>query len=95
MMDYKEIDSVLLPWAEAKGYQLQTRDRDEEVRGFTIWSPDHQQKAQVGITGGKPDEIEVSVFDGGKRRQRLTSFSANLANTLDEAERLAKHWMKS
>jgi hypothetical protein len=92
-MMYEQIDEILIPWLAQKGYQLQTSDRGEEVRAFLIWSPDHQNNAQIGIIGVKKQEIEIGVFDGQRRRERIISPLSELANALDKAERVAKQWI--
>jgi len=92
-MMYEKIDEILIPWLAQKGYQLQTSDRGEEVRAFLIWSRDHQNKAQIGITGVKEQEVEIGVFDGHRRRERIISMLSELAHALDKAEQVAKQWI--
>ncbi len=94
-MDYTKIDCILLPWLAAKGYQLQSRDRDEAVRAFLIWSDDHREKAQIGITSADQDRVEIGVFDGHRKRERFTCSLESLADSLNRAERLAKQWVVS
>lgn len=94
MLDYSKIDPELYRWARAKNYTIQTRYRDDVVRGFEIWSDDNQKKSEIGISKLTETDVELVVFDGKKRREWMTSSVDDLTNLLDQAERLAKQWIK-
>ena len=93
MLDYSKIDPELFSWAIAKGYTVQTRYRDDVVRGFEIWSKDNQKKTEIGITGLTDTNVELVVFDGRKQRERMFSSIDDLPTLLDRAEALALQWM--
>lgn len=94
-MTYSEIDSILIPWLRKKGYQLQTQDREQEVRLFQIWNADHKRTAQVGFAVVDENRIELCVFDGERRRRQLVCTPTELPQCLDTAEELAKQWIGS
>lgn len=93
MLDYSKIDPEFYRWAHAKGYTVQTRYRDDVVRGFEIWSVDNQEKSEIAISKLTDTDIELVVFDGKKRRERMTASVDDLTKLLDQAERLAKQWI--
>ena len=94
MIDYTIIDKDLKGWAAIKNYVVQTSYRDEEVRAFVIWSPDHSRKAQIGITRIENNQVELCVFDGQKKRKRLSASMYDLVKLLDQAEALANSWLR-
>ena len=93
MLDYSTIDPELFRWASEKGYTVQTRYRDDVVRAFEIWSNDNQKKSEIGITKITETDVELGVFDGKKRRERMSSSIDDFAKLLDRAERLALQWI--
>lgn len=94
MLDYSKIDSELFRWTSAKGYSVQTQYRDDVVRGFVIWSSDNQKKSEIGITNVTDSFVELVVFDGRKRRARMSSTIDDLSHLLDRAEMLALQWIR-
>lgn len=93
MLDYSKIDSELFRWTSTKGYSVQTQYRDDVVRGFVIWSSDNQKKTEIGITNVTDSLVELVVFDGRKRRERMSSTIDDLSHLLDRAEMLALQWI--
>ena len=93
MIDYASIDNELKRWAALKNYVVQTCYRDEEVRSFVIWSADHSRRVQIGITKIEDYQVELAVFDGGKKRKRLSASKRDFVKLLDEAEALAISWL--
>ena len=95
MIDYATIDQDLARWAIAKKYTVHTRYRDDEVRALELWSSDHSQRAQIGVTDINDQSVELVVFDGKRKRKQLRAPRDQLTKLLDEAEALAKAWLGS
>ena len=93
MLDYSKIDRELFQWTSSKGYTVQTQYRDDVVRGFVIWSKDNQKKSEIGITNVTDSLVELVVFDGKRRRERMSSSINEFTCLLDRAERLALQWI--
>lgn len=93
MIDYSQIDPELFRWAATKGYTVQTRYRDDEIRSFEIWSDNNQSKSEIGISNIDNGHVEITVFDGKKQRERMESSLYEIVNLLDRAERLALQWI--
>jgi len=91
-MNYDSIDKELNLWASINGVTVQTRFRDDEVRAFELWSSDNQQKAQIGISNLTEDNVELTVFDGKKKRRKIRGSLSQFMELLDEAEGLARQW---
>lgn len=92
-MNYDSIDEALKLWASMNGVTVQTRYRDDEVRAFEIWSSDNQQKAQVGVSDLTESHVELTVFDGSKKRKKIRGALDQIMGLLDEASCLARHWI--
>jgi hypothetical protein len=80
-------------WAASRGITIQTQYRDDEVRSFYIWSSDHSRKAHVGVSRINDNDVELTVFDGRKRRQRLSCDPESITSLLEEASELARSWI--
>lgn len=92
-MNYDSIDEELKLWASINGVTVQTRYKDDEVRAFEIWSSDNQQKAQVGVSDLTDITVELTVFDGKKKREKIRGTLDQIADLLDEASCLARQWI--
>ena len=91
-MNYESIDRELNLWASINGVTIQTRYRDDEVRAFEIWSSDNQQKSQVGVSDLTERDVELTVFDGKRKRKKIRGSLNQIVELLDEAAILARQW---
>ena len=94
MSNYSIIDEVLNSWTSSNGYTLQTTLRDEPVRAFEIWSKNQMQKVQVGVSYLDSRYVELTVFDGKRKRKKIRSRVDKFSCLLDEANLLATEWLR-
>lgn len=92
-MNYDSIDRELNLWASINSVTIQSRYRDDEVRAFEIRSSDNQQKAQVGVSDLTENDVELTVFDGKKKRKKIRGSLDQIMELLDEAASLARQWI--
>ena len=97
---YVAVDSILMPWAQAHGFPLTTRYRDDIVRSIWFCDEHGNQRAQMWLGISKPLNT-VSVFVGefkpdlpGKWGERLHREAAisELGDTLNEFSKAALRW---
>lgn len=87
------MDGCLESWAHTRGYHLQRFCRDDPVRSFEIWSPDHSKKAQIGISYLSENQVEITAFDGVRTRRKFVGVTGELSQLLDRAEAQARSWL--
>jgi hypothetical protein len=99
MSGYAEIDSALMPWAEARGLHVYTGHRQNVVRSLTIYvwmGPRHESTGHVWIDA--PNEmglIGVHASAGAFRVDEAVALGS-LASALDAAcEKLAQHQQRA
>lgn len=90
---YKEIDDDFFAWIESKGYVAQTIYREDAVRAFELWSKDHKQKVQIGVSKIIDDLVELSLYRDRKKRKKISGKINEINLLLDEAEQLALDWL--
>jgi hypothetical protein len=92
-MNHDAIDHDFRAWASVHGHSLQTSYRNAPVRSLEIRSPDHQRKVQIGVSDLTDTHVEVTVFDGKNRREKMRGRHDEVSRLLDAAEILAKGWL--
>lgn len=93
MSYYDAIDADFFSWIESKGHTAQTLYRDEPVRGFELWSKDHSQRVEVGVSQVTGSRVELSVFGGKRKRKKISGSLDQVRDLLDQAEHQALEWL--
>jgi hypothetical protein len=95
MSDYAAVDTVLFPWAEARGLHVYTGHRQNVVRSVTIYvwiGTRHESTGHIWLD--TPNELGLVGLHAGHRNFRIDEAVplSGLAAALDSiSERLAEH----
>ena len=95
MEDFRDIDPILMPWAEARGLHVYTGHKQNVVRSLTVYvwlGARHESLGHIWLEA--PNELGLAGIHAAQDTFRLDEAvpPGQLAAALDRAcERLAEH----